>query len=161
MCGVSFRNAGSSRARWRSVLSHWMMPMRWLTMLLACSFFLFSGDMEGCRTVVERALELHPNHAWALGGLGCYYSFRGQLPGAIAALNKAMRASPHDPLTWAFIARGTQGRIVGMIVIRRLNCGPSLARMPKSGLALNRSANVGQPFKTALLTRCGRRHAAI
>jgi adenylate cyclase len=74
------------------------------------SLFLSSGDMEGCRTEVERALVLNPNHAWALGGLGAYCSFHGQLPEAMAALDKAMRISPHDPLTWAFMMWGMGGQ---------------------------------------------------
>jgi adenylate cyclase len=63
--------------------------------------FMCSGDFEGSRTEVERALALDPNHAWALAGLGAYHAYQGQLPEAMTALNKAMRTSPHDPLMWA------------------------------------------------------------
>jgi adenylate cyclase len=63
--------------------------------------FMLSGDLEGFRTEVERALALDPNHAWALAGLGAYHAYQGQLPEAMTALNKAMRTSPHDPLMWA------------------------------------------------------------
>src|SRR4029077_7109861 len=65
--------------------------------------FGISGDFEGLRTEAKRALELDPNHAWALANLGASHAYHGQLPEALTALNKAMRASPHDPLTWAFM----------------------------------------------------------
>jgi adenylate cyclase len=61
------------------------------------------GDLEGWRTEAERAVELEPNHAWALGILGAYHAFNGQPREALTALNKAMRASPHDSLMWAWM----------------------------------------------------------
>jgi adenylate cyclase len=65
--------------------------------------FLMGGDLEGWRTEAERAVALDPNHAWALGILGAYHAFNGQPREAFTALNKAMRASPHDPLMWAWM----------------------------------------------------------
>ena len=70
----------------------------------ALSFcFGLMGDFEGLRTEVKRALALDPNHAWALANLGASHAYHGQLPEAMTALNKATRASPHDPLTWVFM----------------------------------------------------------
>jgi len=61
-----------------------------------CGIFRLSGDLEGCRAEAERALSLDPNHTWALGLLGAHHTCSGQLSQALAALNNAMRTSPHD-----------------------------------------------------------------
>jgi adenylate cyclase len=63
--------------------------------------FSLRGDAEGARMEAERALAIDPNHAWALGGLGGCHCFNGRPQEALKQLNKAMLASPHDPLMWA------------------------------------------------------------
>lgn len=57
----------------------------------------FTGDLEGCIALVERALALDPNHAaaWFLGGF--LQIGRGDLDGAIEHFTRAMRLSPLDP----------------------------------------------------------------
>jgi adenylate cyclase len=62
-----------------------------------------SGDITGGRSEYERAISLNPNHAWAVGALGGLYANDGRSDEAIAALSKAMRASPHDPLMWIWM----------------------------------------------------------
>ena len=61
------------------------------------------GDIQGGRSEYERAMGLNPNHAWAVGALGGLYANDGCPQEAIAALSKAMRASPHDPLMWIWM----------------------------------------------------------
>ncbi len=62
-----------------------------------------SGDIQGARSEYERAISLNPNHAWAVGALGGLHCNDGRPNEAIAALSKAMRASPHDPLMWIWM----------------------------------------------------------
>ena len=61
------------------------------------------GDIAGGCNEYERAISLNPNHAWAVGALGGLYANDGRPDAALAALNKAMRASPHDPLMWIWM----------------------------------------------------------
>ena len=61
------------------------------------------GDIPGGRSEYERAINLNPNHAWAVGALGGLYANDGRPDEAFAALSKAMRASPHDPLMWIWM----------------------------------------------------------
>jgi adenylate cyclase len=65
--------------------------------------FTLSGEREGLRSETERALSLNPNNAWAIGLLGNYYCFNGFPREALTMLDKAMRASPNDPLMWAWM----------------------------------------------------------
>ena len=62
-----------------------------------------SGDIQGGRSEYERAISLNPNHAWAVGALGGLHCNDGHPNEALAALSKAMRASPHDPLMWVWM----------------------------------------------------------
>jgi hypothetical protein len=59
--------------------------------------------MDSARKGLERALAIDPNHAYALGALGGYCAIQGQMPEALTALDRAMRVSPHDPLTSSFM----------------------------------------------------------
>jgi adenylate cyclase len=62
-----------------------------------------TGDREGGGSELERAVSLDPNHAWAIGVLGLWYGFNGRPREGIETLQRAMRASPHDPLTWLWL----------------------------------------------------------
>jgi len=67
-------------------------------------FVLFmGGDSSGGSSEYERAISLNPNHAWAVGALGGLYANDGRPHEALAALIKAMRLSPHDPLMWIWM----------------------------------------------------------
>src|SRR5208337_1546707 len=46
------------------------------------------------------AIALNPNSAFVISMLGCVLGFGGYREEALARLQQAMRASPHDPLTW-------------------------------------------------------------
>jgi adenylate cyclase len=62
----------------------------------------FVGEWERAIAEARTALALNPNSAFVLGVLGALLG-QGGYPGeAIDPLRKATRASPHDPLTWAW-----------------------------------------------------------
>ena len=62
--------------------------------------FANQGDTEGWRGEAERGVGLDPNNAWVLSGLASYYTMQGSAAEALSAIQKMMRASPHDPMTW-------------------------------------------------------------
>jgi adenylate cyclase len=65
--------------------------------------FFYSGDSAGARHELDRAISINPNNAWAVGVSGSLFGNNGRLNEALDALGKAMRASPHDPLTWLWM----------------------------------------------------------
>ena len=65
--------------------------------------FLLGGDPDGGRAELERAVGLDPNHAWAMAGLGVLYGFYKRSREGLALIERALRASPHDPLTWVWL----------------------------------------------------------
>jgi adenylate cyclase len=64
--------------------------------------FLY-GDSAGARHELDRAISINPNNAWAIAALGSLFGNNGHLSQALEAIGKAMRASPHDPLMWAWM----------------------------------------------------------
>ena len=65
--------------------------------------FFLSGDAAGARYELDRAISINPNNAWAMADSGCLFGNNGMLSEALEGINKAMRASPHDPLTWSWM----------------------------------------------------------
>ena len=65
--------------------------------------FFLSGDTAGARYEMDRAISINPNNAWAVAVSGCLFGNSGRLSEALEAIGKAMRASPHDPLTWVWM----------------------------------------------------------
>jgi adenylate cyclase len=65
--------------------------------------FFLSGDTAGARYEMDRAISINPNNAWAVAVSGCLFGNSGRLSEALDAIGKAMRASPHDPLTWIWM----------------------------------------------------------
>jgi adenylate cyclase len=65
--------------------------------------FGHQGDIAGWRAEAERGVSLDPNNAWVLSGLASYYAFQGSAAEALSAIQKLMRASPHDPMTWLWM----------------------------------------------------------
>jgi adenylate cyclase len=92
---------------------------------------LYAGDPEATRAANERALELNPSVTWAHGGLGvalCALS-PPRADEAAAALETAIRLSPHDPfLPYLLVAlanaRSLQGRLE-----EALRCGERSRRI--------------------------------
>jgi adenylate cyclase len=73
-----------------------------------------AGDMAEAVTFAEQAVSLNPNNAWAIAFLGGLYALVGRTTEGLALLRKAMRISPHDPMTWAW----TQWLAIGHYLAR-------------------------------------------
>jgi TolB-like protein len=60
----------------------------------------FCGDHDGASALIERALSLDPNNAWAWARWGWIGIYRGQPDLALARFEKAMKLSPLDPFAF-------------------------------------------------------------
>jgi adenylate cyclase len=61
---------------------------------------MWNGEWEAAISEARTAFALNPNSAFVISMLGCVLGFGGYRDEALDRLRQAMRASPHDPLTW-------------------------------------------------------------
>jgi adenylate cyclase len=61
---------------------------------------MWGSEWEVAIAEARTALALNPNSAFVISMLGCVLGFGGHRDEALDRLRQAMRASPHDPLTW-------------------------------------------------------------
>jgi len=61
---------------------------------------MWGGEWEAAIAQARTGVALNPNSAFVISMLGCTLCFGGHREEAIERLHQAMRASPHDPLTW-------------------------------------------------------------
>jgi adenylate cyclase len=61
---------------------------------------MWGGEWEAAIAQARTGVALNPNSAFVISMLGCTLCFGGHRDEAIERLHQAMRASPHDPLTW-------------------------------------------------------------
>ena len=61
---------------------------------------MWGSEWEAAIAEARTALALNPNSAFVISMLGCVLGFGGYRDEALDRLQQAMRASPHDPLTW-------------------------------------------------------------
>jgi adenylate cyclase len=61
---------------------------------------MWGGEWEAAIAEARTALVLNPNSSFVISMLGCVLGFGGYREEALDRLRQAMRASPHDPLTW-------------------------------------------------------------
>jgi adenylate cyclase len=61
---------------------------------------MWGGEWESAIAEARKGHELNPNSAFVISMLGCVLGFGGYREEALIRLRQAMRASPHDPLTW-------------------------------------------------------------
>ncbi len=61
---------------------------------------MWGSEWEAAIAEARTALALNPNNAFVISMLGCVLGFGGHRDEALDRLRQAMRASPHDPLTW-------------------------------------------------------------
>src|SRR6266403_1989431 len=64
---------------------------------------MWGGEWEAAIAEARTALVLNPNSSFVISMLGCVLGFGGYREEALDQLRQAMRASPHDPLTWLWI----------------------------------------------------------
>ena len=60
----------------------------------------FCGDQQGASALIERAITLDPNNAWAWARWGWTGVYRGQPDQALERFERAMRLSPLDPFAF-------------------------------------------------------------
>ena len=61
---------------------------------------MWDGEWEAAIGEARTAIALNPNSVFVISMLGCVLGFGGYREEALERLQQAMRASPHDPLTW-------------------------------------------------------------
>jgi adenylate cyclase len=61
---------------------------------------MWDSEWEAAISEARTALALNPNSAFVISMLGCVLGFGGYHDEALDRLQQAMRASPHDPLSW-------------------------------------------------------------
>jgi adenylate cyclase len=61
---------------------------------------MWGSEWDAAIAEARVAHALNPNSAFVISMLGCVLSFGGYREEALERLRQAMRASPHDPLTW-------------------------------------------------------------
>jgi adenylate cyclase len=61
---------------------------------------MWGSEWEAAIAEARIGMALNPNNAFVISMLGCVLGFGGYRDEALDRLQQAMRASPHDPLTW-------------------------------------------------------------
>ena len=61
---------------------------------------MWNSEWEAAIAEARTAIALNPNSAFVISMLGCVLGYGGHREEALTRLQQAMRASPHDPLTW-------------------------------------------------------------
>jgi adenylate cyclase len=64
---------------------------------------MWGSEWDAAIAEARTAHALNPNSAFVISMLGCVLSFGGYREEGLERLRQAMRASPHDPLTWLWI----------------------------------------------------------
>ena len=64
---------------------------------------MWGSEWEAAIAEARAAVALNPNSAFVISMLGCVLGFAGYREEALDRLRQAMRASPHDPLTWLWM----------------------------------------------------------
>ncbi|MGC2319282.1 MAG: adenylate/guanylate cyclase domain-containing protein, partial [Bradyrhizobium sp.] len=61
---------------------------------------MWNSEWEAAIAEARTAIALNPNSAFVISMLGCVLGYGGYREESLTRLQQAMRASPHDPLTW-------------------------------------------------------------
>ncbi len=61
---------------------------------------MWNSEWEAAIAEARTAIALNPNNAFVISMLGCVLGYGGYREESLTRLQQAMRASPHDPLTW-------------------------------------------------------------
>jgi adenylate cyclase len=68
---------------------------------MATAIMLLGGDVMRANRLIDRALDLDPNHAWAWTRRGFGRVYGGEPQAAFACFERAMRLSPVDPFAFS------------------------------------------------------------
>jgi spermidine synthase len=80
-------------------------PQRATSWYFAASASFLSGDVDGARTSVHRAIELDPNYADAYNLLGAIHGTTGNIGEAREAFRTSLRLDPRDAVTYINLAQ--------------------------------------------------------
>jgi TolB-like protein len=78
-------------------------PMEASGHLALSSAFIMSARLHEAVSEANIALAINPNYAWAYGFLGSALTWTERPLDAIAPLERAIRLSPFDPMTWKWL----------------------------------------------------------
>ena len=96
-----------------------------------------AGDRTTAASVIQRALMLNPNSAYAWSAKGWVLSFGGQSDPAVDAFQRAMRLSPLDPLAYTFAGGLALAHLVAGRFEEAANwAGKSLREQPRYAIAI-------------------------
>jgi TolB-like protein/cytochrome c-type biogenesis protein CcmH/NrfG len=84
----------------------------WAHCALGC-VYLFARRFDDSRAEFEWALRLNPNFSLAQGYYGLLSAYCGRSEEAELAIQRALRLSPHDPLSVIYLCAGTFTQYVG------------------------------------------------
>jgi len=84
-----------------------------LTLTVLGTIHTLAANDEGARLLLERAVALDPNSAWAWSRIGWLDAYAGRSDSAEANFRRALRLSPLDPLNFNSYAGIAAARMVG------------------------------------------------
>jgi adenylate cyclase len=108
---------------------------------------MWSEEWDTAIAEARTAFALNPNNAFVISMLGCTLGFGGHHDEALDRIRQAMRASPHDPLTWLW----TLWIAAVNIFARRFDAALEAARQ----LARLRPEYTSQPLIAGCLAQMG------
>jgi adenylate cyclase len=127
--------------------------------------WMWNSEWEAAISEARAALTLNPNSAFVIGTLGCVLGFGGYRDEGLDRLRQAMRASPHDPLTWLWTTWRASIQFYSRQFDAALETGSQLARLrpeygPVHGYIASSLALLGRRDEArAVLERAGSRPA--
>jgi adenylate cyclase len=97
---------------------------------------MWGGEWEAAIAEARAAHALNPNSAFVISMLGCVLGHGGYPEEALERLRQAMRASPHDPLTWLWTRWIAGARFYARDFAAALETFTQLVRLrPRAGVA--------------------------
>jgi adenylate cyclase len=109
---------------------------------------MWGSEWDAAIAEARTAFALNPNSAFVISILGCTLGFGGYHDEALDRIRQAMRASPHDPLTWLWTMWIAAVQMFARRFDRAFEAAQQLARL--------RPEYVSQPLIAACLAHIGR-----
>jgi tetratricopeptide (TPR) repeat protein len=89
---------------------------------------IVAGDLDDGSAMIDRALALNPNLAWAWHFSALAKAFGGEPEAAIEHAARAMRLSPHDPQTFGMQIAAAHGHFFAGRYAEAMACAESAIR---------------------------------